>query len=367
MLDRSRQVPRQVRGATADGVTLALAALVAFMAMAGPVACGGDEAETARRERARSGPVTASLPEAAAARSTRATPASDTAARKVRTGVSYGEAETAFLAGDWREAVALFEAYAAEHPENPWGHYMLGLSAWKGGHAERAIAGFEAALARDPDHLKSLVNLSRVRLEAGQAEEASVAIERALAVDPGSGEAWRVAGNVRSELDDDAGALDAYRRAIALDDGDAWAMNNLGLLLIREGRYDEALGPLARATELEPEVGVFQNNLGAALERTGYLAEAADAFRAAVGSAEGSGKAEESLARVEARTVGLDAPPADLPGLALAFGEEIERWRSDLLAAAPAVEPGSEGTDESSVEETAVTPAPSTAVETEGD
>jgi len=364
MLDRSNQVPKRIRGSSADGMTLALAALVAFMAMGGPVACGGDDAETVVPEGARPVPATTSLPEAVARRTAdRADARGDTAARPVRTDMTYEEAEDAFRAGAYREAVALFEGYVAGHPDNAWGHYMLGLSAWKGGHDEMAVDAFEAALERDPDHLKSLVNLSRVRLELGRPDEALVSIERALELAPGSGEAWRVAGNVRSELGLDGEALDAYRRAIAIDPDDAWAMNNLGLLLVREGRWDEALGPLARATELKPGVGVFQNNLGAALERTGYLAEAADAFRTAVASAEGSGKAEESLARVEARTVGLDAPPADLAGLALAFGEEVERWRTGLLAAAPTVEeePSAEA------EETAGTPVPTPPVETEGD
>ncbi|MCL7962342.1 MAG: tetratricopeptide repeat protein, partial [marine benthic group bacterium] len=176
---------------------------------------------------------------------------------------------------------------------------------------------------------------------AGLPNDASESIERALELEPGSGEAWRVAGNVRLELDRENEALDAYRRAIAIDPDDAWAMNNLGLVLIRQGRWDEALGPLARATELKPGVAVFQNNLGAALERTGYLAEAEKAFRAAVASEGGSAKAAESLARVEARTVGRDAPDADLTGLAAAFVKEVEGWRSSLLAVVAPV--GGEG------------------------
>jgi predicted Zn-dependent protease len=344
MLDRSNyHTPDCVRGSSAGGITAALATLVTLVALGGPVACGGDDAETVVREQTRpvptitGGPATATRLASVQANE-RAEARKDTTARTIRTDVTYEEAEDAFRAGSYREAVPLFEGYVASHPDNPWGHYMLGMSAWKSGHAEKAIESFEAALDRDPDHLKSLVNLSRVRLEAGQAEEASVSIERALELEPGSGEAWRVAGNVRSDLDLENEALDAYRRAIAIDPDDAWAMNNLGLVLIRQGRWDEALGPLARATELKPGVGVFQNNLGAALERTGYVAEAEDAFRAAVASEEGSGKAAESLARMEARTVGRDAPDADLVGLAEAFVEEVEGWRSSLLAVAPPVE-----------------------------
>ncbi len=344
MTDRSNEVPQRVRGSSADVSTLALAALVAFMAMAGPVACGGDDAETVVRERTLGPTVTGGPAAATRLAAAQATASSDvrgdTAVRPVRTDVTYEEAEEAFRAGTYREAVSLFEIYVAGHPGNPWGHYMLGMSAWKGGHPDKAIEAFEAALERDPDHLKSLVNLSRVLLEAGRPDEASVSIERALELEPGSGETWRVAGNVRSDLDLENEALDAYRRAVAIDPDDAWAMNNLGLVLIRQGRWDEALGPLARATELKPGVGVFQNNLGAALERTGYLVEAEDAFRAAVASDGGSAKAAESLARVEARTVGRDAPDADLSGLAAAFLDEVEIWRSSLLAVAAPVKDG---------------------------
>jgi tetratricopeptide (TPR) repeat protein len=347
MLDRSNHlIPNRVRGASAGRTTATLTALVALVALGGPVACGGDGPEPVVREQTRPVPTTTGGPAYAtklvAARADQRTEArSDTALPPVRTDVTYEEAEAAFRSGAYREAVSLFEGYIAGHPDNPWGHYMLGMSAWKGGHDEKAIEAFEAALERNPDHLKSLVNLSRVRLEAGRPDEASISIERALELEPGSGEAWRVAGNVRSDLDLENEALDAYRRAIAIDPDDAWAMNNLGLVLIRQGRWDEALGPLARATELKPEVGVFQNNLGSALERTGYLTEAEDAFRAAVASEEGSGKAAESLARVEARTVGRDAPDADLVGLAAAFLDEVEGWRSSLLAVAATV--GEEG------------------------
>lgn len=338
MLDRSNHhAPNHVRGPSASGITATFTA-VALVALGGPVACGGDGAEPVAREQTRPvATITGGPASATRLAAVQAEVRVDTAVPPVRADVTYEEAEAAFRSGAYREAVSLFEGYIASHPDNPWGHYMLGMSAWKGGHPEKAIEAFEAALERDPDHLKALVNLSRVRLEAGRPDEASISIERALELEPGSSEAWRVAGNVRSDLDLENEALDAYRRAIAIDPDDAWAMNNLGLVLIRQGRWDEALGPLARATELKPGVGVFQNNLGSALERTGYLAEAEDAFRAAVASEEGSGKAAESLARVEARTVGREAPDADLPGLAAAFVEEVEGWRSSLLAVVPPV------------------------------
>ena len=193
MLDRSNHPTRnRVRDASAGGTTAALAALVALVALGGPVACGGDGPETVVRERNRPVSTTTGGPStvtrlAAVPVHEPADVRSDTAAQPVRTDVTYEEAEEAFRAGAYREAVSLFEGYVAGHPDNPWGHYMLGMSAWKGGHAGKAIEAFEAALERDPDHLKSLVNLSRVRLEAGQADEACGAGERGRARRPGVG------------------------------------------------------------------------------------------------------------------------------------------------------------------------------------
>ena len=36
--------------------------------------------------------------------------------------------------------------YVVGRPENPWGHYMYGLSAWKSGQHERAMEGFDQVL-----------------------------------------------------------------------------------------------------------------------------------------------------------------------------------------------------------------------------
>src|SRR5687768_12918430 len=45
--------------------------------------------------------------------------------------VSISEAETAYRDKRYADATKLFSTYADQHPNNPWGHYMLGLSAWK--------------------------------------------------------------------------------------------------------------------------------------------------------------------------------------------------------------------------------------------
>ena len=64
----------------------------------------------------------------------------------------------------------MFATYADQHPSNPWGHYMLGLSSWKAGDLDRAERAFVRANELDPKHVKTLLNLARVQPRPGQAE-----------------------------------------------------------------------------------------------------------------------------------------------------------------------------------------------------
>jgi predicted Zn-dependent protease len=253
--------------------------------------------------------------------------------------VSYEDAEQVFRSGEYVQAVRMFEAYTVRRPENPWGHYMLGLSAWRVSDHERATAALERTVEIAPSHVKGLLNLARVLHEDGKPSEAVAYLERVVDLNPELGEGWRVLGNVRAALGQPDGAIEAYRRALLLDGSDAWAMNNLGLLMIRLGRFDEALAPLARATELRPEMAVFQNNLGVVLERCGDLEGAVHAYRSAVAGSPAHERARVSLERVEPLLSGSVLASYDLPTLARSFAEEIERWATTTVTA---VEPAEE-------------------------
>ena len=56
--------------------------------------------------------------------------------------VSLSDAELAYHDKRYDEATKLFSTYADQHPANPWGHYMLGLSAWKSGDLDLAENAF---------------------------------------------------------------------------------------------------------------------------------------------------------------------------------------------------------------------------------
>jgi len=245
---------------------------------------------------------------------------------------SFADADAAYQERRFADAVDLFEAYVEQKPNNPWGLYMLGLSAWKAGQLQKAGFAFEEALKLDPKHEKSLLNWSRVLLEQGEPGEALARIETALDLNPVSNDATRLLARARDALGETEGAIAAYKEALALDDQDAWSMNNLGYLYIRQGREAEALPALARATELRADVAVFQNNLGVALERTGHIAVATQAYRNALAADSTCEKASISLARAEALHEGSSVEATFLSDLAQGFAAEVQGWRQSALS-----------------------------------
>jgi tetratricopeptide (TPR) repeat protein len=241
--------------------------------------------------------------------------------------VSFTDAQAAYHAGRFEEAVTMFSAYTEQKPENGWGYYMLGLSQWKSGKLDEAAGSFEKALAKDATHAKSLVNSARVLLDLQRPGDALVRAQRVIQLDSTSAEGWRTVGRAFTDLDSTTQAIAAYQRALTLDDKDVWSMNNLGMIYLNAGQYEQSLRPFARAVELAPERAVFQNNLGMALERSGQPSAATLAYRAAIAADTTYKKAITSLARVEGRTEQEGVVPVDLAAMSVEFQNEIAKWK----------------------------------------
>jgi tetratricopeptide (TPR) repeat protein len=219
---------------------------------------------------------------------------------KITGPVSFADGRAAYQAGKYSDATAIFERYSGQRPANAWGHYMLGLSAWKSGDLAKSELAFEKALSVDPLHVKSLVNLSRVFIEEKRYDAALERLTTAAEINPESTGLFRLLGRTYVAQRKSGEAVEAYRRAIEIDPLDAWSMNNLGLLLLETKRPDEALPLLVKAVELRQGVPSFHNNLGMALEHTGRFKAAAAAYTAALTVDPGYDKAKRNLARVQA-------------------------------------------------------------------
>jgi Tfp pilus assembly protein PilF len=233
---------------------------------------------------------------------------------------TWTSARAAYDQRKYAEAVEEFEGYVLRNPDNAFGHYMLGLSAWKSGDLKVARRALERSLEIDSANVKTLLNLGRVFLDEGNAVEAEPRIRAAVALDPESGEVHRMLARVQSALGQRDSAEASYLVALSIDPNDSWSMNNLGLLLIEQERYEDALMPLARAVELRPGAPAFANNLGLALERTGRPGAAAMAYKSALAADSTYAKAAHSLARVEGQT---DEVPVDVVQLAVEFSDSL--------------------------------------------
>ena len=126
----------------------------------------------------------------------------------VPTTVTYAQADSVFRTRDYASAATMFAAYTQRRPDNPWGHYMLGLSDWKSGQLDSARAAFEDALKLDPKHVKSMINLARVLLDEDSAAAALPRVQQAIALDSGSTDAWRVLGRVQAQV---VGVAEGFR------------------------------------------------------------------------------------------------------------------------------------------------------------
>jgi Flp pilus assembly protein TadD len=245
--------------------------------------------------------------------------------------VSFEEAEIAFRSGDFGEATSLFSSYVATRPENPFGHYMLGLSSQKSGEFEQAETSLRRALELDSTHVRSWQNLARVLLDTGRPDEAYLAIESGRSLDPENGVTYRLLGRSLHQQGYPSEAADAYREAILIDDRDAWAMNNLALVLMSEDRHLHAAETLAQATVIRPTQALFLNNLGMALEQAREFASARDAYAQAVEVNPDHERAAHNLARLEATDL-IDMESVVVEELAARFLEEVESWRDEHVA-----------------------------------
>lgn len=258
------------------------------------------------------------------------TPGTSTSVIEPAVSSSYEDGEDAYNQGRFGDAEAIFAAYVTTRPENSFGHYMLGLAAWKSGNFSRASEALERSIELDSTNPKSHINLARIYIDLGRQHEALEVAQQALVLDSTSSDARRVIARAFHSLDQVDSAIAAYQQALAIDDRDVWSMNNLGVLYLDEGDAELAIGPLARAVQLRGTAPVFQNNLGMALERTGHLALAKQAYEAALASDSTYSKATVNLERVK----GLVVDPSDTFSLeeqAEGFRIQVGMWKDNLV------------------------------------
>lgn len=214
------------------------------------------------------------------------------------TRAAWREGVAHFESGDYLAATTTLKIAAAGRPDEPYAHYLLGLSLWKAGEHEAAEQALERAANLDDGSIRTWINLARVRLDRDDPQGALDATESALAIESNSADALHQRGRALFNLDRVDEALAVLARARAADPEDGHIANTLGYYLIVSGRSADALEPLEAARAELPDVAYVRNNLGTVYESLGRIDEAAAEFRAAIEAGDPEGKAAASMARI---------------------------------------------------------------------
>ena len=149
---------------------------------------------------------------------------------------------------DYRSALTLWRATAANVPANARAEYNLGDALVEADRWPEAIGAYERALRLEPDYFSARYNLAKALSQAGRLPE----------------------------------ALDGYEQAVRLAPANAAVRYDLGIALSRVGRWPEAVAANEEAVRLAPESAEARSNLGNTLLQVGRIPESVVQFKQAL-------------------------------------------------------------------------------------
>lgn len=223
----------------------------------------------------------------------------------IQQGLDYGKR------GDYRQAIAKYEAALEQDPNNSVTRNLLGYAHFQMGNSDEAIAFYRSAVELDPDFADAYYNLARAMWETGRRDQAAEALRTAVDLkpelrsrahrDPAYAPIWKhlevSAGQRKASTDEEQrfiklgvtaaqnneleAAVESYDRALGINPENAAVYNWRGYALYRMGRYDEAIASLHNAIRLGPEVAEHHYNLAIALCAAGDPQGAVTEMRAA--------------------------------------------------------------------------------------
>ncbi|HEY8209302.1 MAG TPA: tetratricopeptide repeat protein [Myxococcaceae bacterium] len=153
-------------------------------------------------------------------------------------------------------ASALLAGCPAQGPtprERADGHYLAAQSAYLKGDFKTALAELDEVKKDAPDDPRLPAALGEIALSQGKLHDALAHFDAALARDPHRGTSWSRKGYVLAQLGRRDEAEAALRRAVELSAHDFNAMEQLGELAHRAGRPEDAAGYFERAASSAPQ------------------------------------------------------------------------------------------------------------------
>lgn len=182
----------------------------------------------------------------------------------------------------FRSEITLWSHMTALQPQNPRGHYNLGVALDRLGRTAEAMPLYAHTVELDPRYAKAHSNLGALQLQRGLRSEAIASSRRALELDPNSVEAHTNLATAYTQLERFDEAIAHYRHAVTLAPHLGVPHRLFGQTLLKAGRLDEAARELNSAIEIDPNDADALHSLGIAAYQLKDYATAARAFQAAV-------------------------------------------------------------------------------------
>ena len=161
------------------------------------------------------------------------------------------EAEALLRGGEYRDAVARFEAVLATDPANPFATLRSGVALLKAGNLEEAIPRLEQAVRRAPEQGATHYALADALTRTERYEAAIGEWRETVRLQPRRVAAWSNLGTVLGVVGRPLEARQALERAVALAPEDARLLVNLALIERRLGDEHAAAAHFAKASEIQ--------------------------------------------------------------------------------------------------------------------
>ncbi|MDP2653980.1 MAG: trypsin-like peptidase domain-containing protein [Candidatus Omnitrophota bacterium] len=162
----------------------------------------------------------------------------------------FGEAQTAYFAGDLDSAITSAKEAVAADPEYLEALYGLGELYIAANRTEEALEVWARLTQEDPNNVEARVNLAVSQFQKGMWEAAANGFEAALALDPGRVEALDNLGVAYARLKRYDKAVETHQKAVEANRDYAPGHYNLATAYYNTGRYDLAVQHCDRAARL---------------------------------------------------------------------------------------------------------------------
>jgi len=153
------------------------------------------------------------------------------------------------------EAVTALETAVRNNPDDPMGHFQLGISYAMTSNLPGAEREWREAARLRPSMLEAQRSLAKLAFQRGDMELLEQCASQLLKAAPASPEALLLRGTALLGKGDLAGAERDLKKAIAIDPKNAGAYTRFGVLRMSQGRLAEAEKLFEQALENDPRAG----------------------------------------------------------------------------------------------------------------